>query len=221
MRNNKLVGATAALVSLASASVIAWYLSGGPGPGLDPLLHRAVGRVLANQTLALLKPGGRVMVITRDTAAFQNPASDILLAGFRSTLAKAGVKIDSIQTLQVDPLRPVAVPAGDFFQWIKNAARGSVIVSLMGPPLLEETQTAQLGEVKPAIVAFCCGPARDRVDLRDLFARGLLQAAVVSKRDVGLQKPAQLTEREAFERQFMEVTAANLAGLSTAGNPVP
>jgi len=70
-------------------------------------------------------------------------------------LAKAGVKIDSIQALEVDPLRPVAVPAGDFFQWIKNSTKGSVIVSLMGPPMLNETQLEQLGEVKPAIVAFC------------------------------------------------------------------
>jgi hypothetical protein len=208
-------------VSLASASVIAWHLSGGPGPVLDPLLHRAVGQVLATQTLSLLKPGGRVMVITRDTAAFQNPASDTLLAGFQSTLAKAGVKTDSLQTLQVDPLRPVAVPAGDFFQWIKGSSKGSVIVSLMGPPLLDDTQTAQLGEVKPAIVAFCPGPVRDRVDLRELFVRGLLQAAVVSKRPVGVQKSAQLTQREAFDRQYLEVTAANLASLSTPPNLVP
>ena len=221
MRDNKPIGVVAGLISLASVSIIAWYASGGLGPGLDPLPHRAVGQVLAAQAISLLKPAGRITVITRDTAAFQNPASDILLAGFRAALAKAGVKIDSIQTIQVDPLRPLAVPTGDFLQWIKHSNPGSVIVSFMGPPLLDEAQSAQLGEVKPAIVAFCSGRLRDQVDLRGLFARGLLQAAVVSKRDATARGTGPLSEREAFDRQFIEVTAANLAALSTPSTLVP
>jgi hypothetical protein len=220
MRDNKAIGTMAALVALGSSGALVFVLSGGFGPRLDPVPHQAAGRVLAQQTLSLLKPGGLVTIITRDTTTFQNPATDVLLASLRKQLTKAGVKIDSIQALEVDPLRPVAVPAGDFFQWIKNSTKGSVIVSLMGPPMLNEAQLVQLGEVKPAIVAFCSGPARDQVDLRSLFSRGLLHAAVVSRRDVAAQNGS-LNEQQAFERQFIAVTPSNLAALSTASNPVP
>ena len=45
-------------------------------------------------------------VITRDTAAFQNPASDVLLKSFRNELSRNGAKIDVVQSIAVDPLRP-------------------------------------------------------------------------------------------------------------------
>ncbi len=218
MRDNKVISIAAALVTVGSCLGLVYGLTGGFGPHLDARSHRAVGQVLAAQTLNLLKPGGLVTVITRDTTTFANPASDVLLDSFRKQLAKAGVKIDSMQRIQIDPLRPLAVPAGDFFQWIKNSAKGSVIVSFMGPPALSETQSAQLGEVKPAIVAFCPGAVRELVDLRSLFARGLLQAAVVSKRGAGGQRSGHLSEQAAFDQQFALVTPANLATLSSAAN---
>jgi hypothetical protein len=221
MRDNKVIGTVAGVVSLTSALGLALFLAGGFGPRIDPGPYEAVGRVLARQTLALLKPDGRVTVITRDTLAFQNPATDFQLKGFRKELAKAGVKIDSIEALQADPLRPMTVPAGDFFQWIKNSAKGNVIVSLMGPPILSDTQLAQLGEVKPAIIAFCSGPVNDQVDLRSLFSHGLLQAAVVSKRNAAIKPVSSAGERELFDRQFLEVTATNVAALSTVSTTSP
>lgn len=220
MRDNKAIGTLAGLVALGSGLVLVFCVSGGLGPRLDPRPHQAAGRVLAEQALSLLKPGGTLMVITRDTAAFENPAADALLASVRQRLGKAGVKIDSIQALKVDPLRPLAVPAGDFFQWIKSQAKGNVILSLMGPPILNEAQLAQLGEVKPAIIAFCPGPLRDQADLRSLFSRGLLQAAVVSKRKAALAAGG-LSEQQAFDRQFVAVTPGNLAALTAPLNPVP
>jgi hypothetical protein len=218
MRNNKVVGTAAVFVAIGSALAIVCSVSEGFGPRLDPAPHEAAGRVLARQTLSLLKPGGRITVISRDTLTFQNPASDIQFAAFRKELSKAGVKVDSVEAIQIDPLRPAAVPSGDFFQCIKNSANGSVVVSLMGPPVLTEPQLAQLGQVKPAIVAFCSGAVRDQVDLRGLFSQGLLQAAVVSKRNVSIKPGPAQNEREAFDRQFVEVTAANLTALS---NPSP
>src|SRR5579872_4086754 len=162
MRDNKVIGAAAGVVALGSALALVFSLSSGFGPHIDPAPYQAVGRVLARQSLAFLKPGGRVTVITRDTLSFQNPATDCQLASFRKELGKAGVKIDSLQALQIDPLRPTTVPAGD------------LLVSFMGPPIFNDTQLAQLGDVKPAIVAFCSGSVRDQVDLRSLFSLGLL-----------------------------------------------
>src|SRR5690242_9807238 len=124
MRDNKAISTVAGLVALGSGATLVFCVNGGFGPHLDPAPHAAAGRVLAQQALSLLKPGGSMTVITRDTRTFQNPATDVLLSNLRKQLAKAGVKIDSLQALEVDPLRPVAVPAGDFFQWIKNSSKG-------------------------------------------------------------------------------------------------
>lgn len=218
MRDNKSIAIVAGVASLGSGAAIVFSLVGGFGPRMDAAPYQAAGHALARQTLRLLKPGGRVTVVTRDTQTFQNPATDFQFAAFRKDLAKAGVHIESIQAIQVDPLRPVAVPAGDFFQWIKNASKDEVIVSLMGPPIFSEAQLSQLGEVKPAIIAFCSGPVRDQIDLRSLFSRGLLQAAVVSKRP-GEIRPTH--SAGAFDGQFVEITAGNLTALSTVSNASP
>jgi hypothetical protein len=215
MQNNKAIGTISAIVTAGSIVAICLSLTGGLAPGIDAAPHQAAGRVLARQTLSLLKPGGHLTVITRDTVTFRNPASDILFTSFRKQLGKAGTKIDSLETLQIDPLRPVEVPPGDFFQLIKNAAKGSVIVSLMGPPILTEAQLAQLGEIKPAIIAFCPGPAREQADLRTLFSKGVLQAAVVTKRHPQVKKGGHSTETEAFDQQFIEVSPANVTGLAS------
>lgn len=216
-----MIGTAAGVVAFGSALTLLFSLSDGFGPRLDAAPYEATGRVLARQALGLLKPGGQVTVITRDTVSFQNPATDYQMAGFRKELAKTGIKIDTVQTLQIDPLRPTAVPAGDFFQWIKKGSKGDVLVSFMGPPVFNDTQLAQLGEVKPAVVAFCSGAVRDQVDLRSLFSTGLLRAAVVSKRSAAVRNPSVGNEREIFDRQFVEVTAANSAALSAVSNAAP
>jgi hypothetical protein len=219
MQDKKVIGAVAGLTILGSGLGIAFCLTGGFGPGINASLHQAIGRALAQQTLSLLKPGGDVVVITRDTATFQNPATDIAFATFRNELQKAGVKILSIEPIQVDPLRPVAVPAGDFLQWIKKGSKGSVIASLMGPPVFTEAQLAQLGEIKPAIVAFCSGPVRDHVDLKSLFTEGLLKGAVVSKHPLKNSQAAD--QRDLFEQNFAVITPGNLAELPATTSPAP
>jgi hypothetical protein len=221
VRDNKVIGTVAGVTALGSGLAIVFCLTGGFAQRLDPTPHAAVGRVLAEQTLSLLKPGGQVTVISRDTSAFQNPATDIQFASYSRALKRGGVKIAAIESLQVDPLRPMSVPSGDFFRLIKTSAKGNVIVSLMGPPMLTDAQLLQLGEPNPAIVAFCPGPLRDQVDLRSLFSRGLLQAAVVSKRGItaSLTRPA--SERDAFDRQFVAVTSGNLTALPTSSNREP
>src|SRR5207249_10552895 len=115
--------------------------------------------------------------------AFKQPAADIQLNSFKKELRRGGGTIAATQLIQVDPLRPLEVPPGDFFEWIRKAPPGSVIVSFMGPPLLTEEQRSQLGVIKPKIVAFCSGNLPDYVDLRALFDRQLLHAAVVSRRN--------------------------------------
>jgi hypothetical protein len=211
MRESKAVNVLASLVILGAggAGLLAWR--GGLPPRLNPKPHAAVGQALARQALALLKPGGQITVITRDTTWFKNPASDVQLASFQRAIRKAGAVIGAIHALQADPISPVGVPSGDFFDFIRNTAPGNVIVSFMGPPLLSEAQRGQLGQSLPDIVAFCSGSLPERVDLRALFDQGLLRAAVVSRRPRSALKPTTL--QEWFDRSYVAVTAANLNDL--------
>src|SRR5262245_4069852 len=169
MRNSKVIGTIACTATLAAWGSLLLVLHGGFGPSINPKPHEATGWMLAQQALTLLKPGGQIIVIARDTAAFKNPASDIQLASFKKTIRTAHATVVSVHALQVDPLRPVEVPPGDFFELIKAAPKGSVIVSFMGPPLLSEAQRTRLPESKPVIVAFCSGSLPERIDLQTLF----------------------------------------------------
>ena len=214
MRDSKVIATIAGLITVGGAAVIYLTARGGFGPGLDPKPHEAAGQVLAEQAIALLKPGGQITVLARDTSSFKNPASDILLHGFRDRLERAHTSIKTVQLLQVDPLRPVEVPSGDFFELIRKTAKGSVIVSLMGPPLLNEAQRLRLGEINPAIVAFCSGSLPDQVDLHTLFRQGLLHAAVVSRRHPTVRSAVAGNTRGCFDQWFLAITPANEADLA-------
>jgi hypothetical protein len=213
IRDSKTIAVIAGSTALGSWALIYFTAHGGGGPGINPKPHEAAGSVLAQQALTLLKPGGQITVIARDTSTFKNPASDILLRSFRKTIEQGGGSVASLQLLQVDPLRPVEVPGGDFFERIRKTPKGNVIVSLMGPPLLSETQRKQLGEINPAIVAFCSGSLCEQVDLRTLFDEGLLHAAVVSRRTptTAASPPGDL--RGWFDQWFVAVTAGNVGNI--------
>jgi len=221
MRDSKVIGTGACFVTLGAAAAIYFSIGAGFGPRVDPTPHEATGLVMAQQALALLRPGGRIGLIARDTATFKNPASDFQLAAFRKATSKAGASLSSLHSLQVDPLRPVEVPAGDFFELIRKWRAGDVLVSFMGPPLLTEAQRSQLGENKPAIVAFCSGGLPNQIDLPLLFEQGLLQAAVVSKRNAPVSGSKPATVQECFDRSFLVITSANLALLPPPSSASP
>ncbi len=215
MRDSKAVGVLAGLAIFGASASLYLSTHGGLPPRLNPRPHEAVGWAMAQQALSLLKAGGQVLVITRDTTAFANPATDLQLASFKKALAKAHATVGPIKALQVDPLRPVEVPAGDFFELIRKTPSESVIVSFMGPPLLSSAQRERLGEIKPAIVAFCAGSLPEVIDLRKLFEQKFLHAAVVSRRNPGPISSASSLQGW-FDQSFLTITPANLAAL-----PVP
>lgn len=182
MRNSSPINAAAALAVAGSAVLV--FLAGHdlPSPP-EKAFHAAIGRTMAQETLRLVKPGAGVTAIIRDTAAFRHPESDAQFQAFQETLRAGGSAIVSTQSLQVDPLRNLEVPPGDFFELIRKAPAGTAIVSFMGPPVLSEEQRARLGEIRPRVVAFCPGSIPRRIDLRTLFESGLLHAAVVERED--------------------------------------
>jgi hypothetical protein len=199
----------ALLITIAAWLCVGVSLRGGLGPRVDVAVHQASGRIMAEQALACLEPGGQITVITRDTATFKNPASDIQLAAFLKRIDHAHAAVTSIQKIQVDPLRPIAVPSSDFYEAIQRASPGGVIVSFMGPPQMTDADRARIGSPVPAIVAFCSGNLPQSVNLRSLFQQGLLQVAVVDARNLDQAATVTTDVLNRSSQLFRALTAAN------------
>ncbi len=218
MKDSKPVSIAAGGVLLVSLGALFVFWGGMP-PRVDTRVHEEIGRALAQEALQLLKPGGKIAVVTRDTDAFKQPAADISLQSFAREVGRAGASLAAVQKLQDDPLRPVQVPGGDFFELIRRGAAGDVIVSFMGPPLLTEEQRSSLGEIKPRIVAFCPGNLPAYINLRLLAEQKLLHAALLSRP----QKPGPATAaatQATFNDLYVRADAAQLVRLpALAGEP--
>lgn len=187
-------------------------------PPVDRKLHAAIGQALGREAVNLLGRDGGVIVITRDTAAFPQPALDVLLENFRREISRAGGKIVATRLIQLDPIRPAEVPPGDFLELIQHSSTGQVIVSLLGPPFLSEDQRRKLGQIKPRIVAFCSGNLAENLNFPSFFEAGLLHAALVSRPLSSLRADASHSSADRFEQLYRTVRAPDLAA-SRATSP--
>jgi hypothetical protein len=213
MRNSRVIESVSLVATV--GAVLVMLMNAWPRPPLpDRGLHQAIGVTLAKQVLDLLGPGGQVIVITRDTETFPQPALDLLLASFQKELQRAGIKLAAIHSVQLDSLRPVEVPAGDFYERVRRAPAGQVIVSLLGPPLLSSEQLRTVGAIRAKIVAFCPGSTADSVDLEGLFNAGLLHAAVVS-RPIASPPPKESKpgHSASFDELYLKMTAPDRSAL--------
>ncbi len=195
-----------AAVGMTVASIISVLWTGWDrAPRVDRTVPEAIGQALAREAIRLIGRGGKIVIITRDTVSFPQPAMEIVLERIQRELRRETIPPALIQLVQVDPLRPVEVPSGDFFESIRRAPEGQVIISLLGPPLLSDEQRTKLGRVKPKVVAFCSGNIAGMVDLRRLFEAGLLHAAIVGR---PLPTGAPVTGakfRETFDQLYLTV----------------
>ncbi len=203
----------AALVTLAGSWVV-WP------PRVDTQIHQEIGRALAAEALKLRGPQGQVTLILRDTSSFPQPAANVARASLEQELKRAGAPIRAVHLLQEDPLRPPQVPPGDFFELLRRGAPGDVIVSLMGPPLLNEEQRALLGIPKPKVVAFLPGVLPEQLNLRWLAEQGLLHAAVL-----GRPRSQGVAGRESFADLYVRASTEDLlrspGATAWAGNEIP
>ena len=205
-----------AIVTTSAAFAAVFLSSWEFGPPVDRKLHAEIGRVLAKEALGLLRPGGQITVVTRDTQAFPQPALDILLNSFRQEVRRRGDINVATQTIQLDPLRPVEVPPGDFYELIRRSTDERVIVSLLGPPALSKAQRSALGRVRPKIIALCTGNLAETLALNELFDAGLLHVALVNRHASRGAQNAGQTSSPAFDRLYTVVRGS----LSTAGERV-
>lgn len=211
MTQNKI---KAVLAMLAIGGAFAWlYLFYNPlTPGIDHQPHEALGEVLAQETIKLLGTGGKVIIISRDTHTFPNPASDTQLKRFEQVLKKGGVKAGTLHLLKMNPIGLMMVPPGDFLEIIKKGSDADVIVSFLGPPVLSDEQIAKLGNKRPKIIAVCSGEMPARINLKQMFDEKLLRAAVLSRKNPPARS-AGSSSRDHFEQWFWLATPANVAEL--------
>jgi hypothetical protein len=217
MANKKVINCLAGLLIVGALLWLYLFFNPRP-PSIDRRLHGKVGEVLATEAIKLLEPGARLTVIARAKEPFHVPAAAAQLDAFLRTIKKSGKSVTTTNLLKMDPLRVVSVPAGDFFEMIRQARSNDVIVSLLGPPLLNEQQLAKLTGNRPRILALCSGAMPVQVDLRRIFERQLLVTAVISRTNAPAQPARAATAQEAFDQMFKVITPANVSDLP-AMNP--
>lgn len=178
-RNRLMWGVAVGLLATAAALLVTRLWPWPPPPNVA--LHEAVGQVLAQHAQQLLGPGGRLILVARDTTEIETPAARIQLRAFQNACHRAGTPVALTRLIRVDPLRPVAVPPGDFFELLRKTSTNDVVVSFMGPPALTSAQASRLRRGHARVVALCTGPIPNQVDLRRLFAQGLLHGAVLDR----------------------------------------
>jgi hypothetical protein len=184
-----------------------------PFPPQPPAsLHEAIGEVMAEQTLRLLGPDGRVLVISREFREFEKPAGAVQLGAFNRVLKKAGKEPSVTRLVKIDPDRLMVVPSGDFLELLRKTTEKDVVASFMGPPLLGPMAN-QKGADHAKVVAICTGSMPVMVDLHGLFGSGLLHAAITDRPGAVMSASKPPSGRSWFDQLYQVITEANLAEL--------
>jgi hypothetical protein len=213
MGKSKIIGAAACLVVVGALGSLYLTVYGLP-VRIDPRPHAALGEALATEALKQGGAGTRVALITRDTSIYLNPAIDAQVRRFQEALTKGGGQISLTHRIKVDPLRSTAVPPGDFLQILKKVGDNDVVVSFLGPPTLSQEQWASLKGKAPKVLALCAPHLLREIDLKKLFAQGLLRAVVINKSAVPGTAPAADNSQAWFDHLFMWITPTTVGELA-------
>jgi hypothetical protein len=203
-----------AMVLIAVAALRLYFFFHPHPDAIDPRPHQQLGLMLANEAIQALDSTGRLTVIAREGSEFEVPASAAQLKSFLAAIKKAGKTVSSLRSVKVDPLRPMAVPPGDFFDLLRQAKDNDVFVSFLGPPTLSDEQLQKLGPKRSKVFAVCPGALPRRVNLRPIFDQKILTIAIVTRPDapaVASPGPAQ----SAFDQTFKIITSDNLSELNS------
>jgi hypothetical protein len=214
MGNKKIVGTVAAVVILAALGSLYLTLIGLP-PRVEARPHEGLGEAMAREALQQRGPGGRILLIRRDTALHPNPAADAQIRAFHRALRKAGATVAATTVIKIDPLRVVSVPSAEFHVLLEKATESDVVASFLGPPVLTPGQLAKLGSKRPKVVALCLGEMPRQTDLKRRFDEKLVQAAILNRRDISSASPASDAPQAWFDHFFVVATEANAAELLT------
>ncbi len=209
----------AATVMMAGACLLYYFSTHLASPNVDSRPQEALGQAMAEEGVKLLGSGGHITLICLDTSTIKNPSADYQVKGFHRALQKAKLTLAATNSIKLDPLRLVRVPAGDFLEIMRKQSGNDVIVSFLGPAVLNAEQRSRLGEAKPRIVALCSGWMPRQLDLRELFAQNLLQVAIISRPAPASSAPSG-DPKDWFDHFYQIVMKSNLSELPPLTNSV-
>jgi len=193
---------TVAVAVLAIAVSLAWMLWFSFGSSnQNAMLHRAVGQVMAEETVRVVAKPGKIVVVTVDchVAPELKPQID----AFKKRLKELGT-ITVKDTIELDAkdnpkYRPVAgLSAKRFLKIARKNTDADAIVSFVGAPELTIEEIAQM-KVPPKFIAETHSPEK----LAALVEKKILLSAIVPRYEFpapGPRKPK--TERQWFDRYF-------------------
>jgi hypothetical protein len=209
MRQAKIIAAVVVMLVAAGLLASRWYF---PMPKIEPRPHAGLGEALAERAVQLAG-GGRVVLLTPDTSGGKFPGTAIQLRAFHAALRRANQAVVLTNVIKIDPNRVLRAPPGDFADLLRKFTEADVVVSLLGPPVLNGDQKARVGDKRPKVIAACLGDMPRQVNLKAIFNEQFLQAAIISRASPALTTPGSENPADWFQHYFQWVTPQNLADL--------
>jgi hypothetical protein len=214
-KKNSWVATGCVLAIIASAVWI--YYSEFKAPKYNVSLEQRIGAVMAEQTAKLVGPKGRLVLLTIPTSG--DPELKTQLGAFRRALKKLGDY--DLKEHEMDIKDEPKYHAGGglssrkFVRAVKNHPHADAIISFIGAPKLSEDEMAEIA-TRPKFIA----ESSSTEHLPDLFAKQILQVAVVSRfvfPAPGPHKPK--TPQEWFDKRYQIVTASAVASIPASDQP--
>jgi hypothetical protein len=150
-------------------------------PEFNHKLQAAIGQVMAEETTRLLNGKGRVVVVTLDFKQF--PALEAQFKAFKKGLrGNSKITVGKIVVISSEKKRQggpgIGLSDADYLKLLETDANADIFVSFVGTPDPDDERVDKLkGQPVPKMVAL----TRARKDLKKLFRREVVQAAVVPR----------------------------------------
>lgn len=199
-------------VSVILASCLWIYFTQVKTEKHDVALHRRVGEVLAEQTVAVVGNKGHIVFI--DISGKEWPELKTQIEAFKSALKKRGEYVLREVELDTKDQPKYGVGTGlsgrRYVRTVKKNEKADVFVSFVGAPRLTDAEISELAK-KPRLIA----ETRSPDNLQKLFEQQLLSVAVVSRFQFPAPGPLKATtSEEIFNKRYQVITPGNPTPLS-------
>jgi len=195
----------------AMLAVTAFWLSGCQRKEVQALLEpsQAAASVLADETIALVRGNKHVMLITHDTSWGQASTAEEAL---RAAMKKHGVTLSTVNASLGNPMLSgeIGLKAADFFEALDKSAQSGALVSLVGAPLLTDSDIARVKPGHAPVLVMATASLGDKMGVRtDPVQLGrLLDAKVIQLAIIDGAEPSAAvagkpdSKRELFARHY-------------------
>ena len=208
-RTKKLIFAIVGIVG-ASAVFLVTRSGGPPANAVGPM--SAVGQIAAEETAKLLGSGGRVVVVHNPTLYVASPLLRGQFDAFEATIKRQrGITVTATEAVQGKDLSSAGgLTASKYTDLVEKYPDAEVIVSFVGPPILNGSQIKSLPQKHPSFVAVSLSGA----PLKRLFEENVIQVAIINRLEPAPPSSSQpKTVRDWFDQLFLVVTASDASSL--------